>query len=132
MRVVGRVTGGLGEGRFFTGLDWVRRQVEEKLGFTPYPGTLNLVVPAEEARWLAERARVVLEPPDASWCRGYCLPVRVGGHLPGALVFAEASAHPPERLEVMAAVHLRRTLGLADGDAVELEVTEERGEEAGR
>ncbi len=38
----GTVFSGKGEGRKFIELPWVKRQIEEKLGFTPYSGTLNI------------------------------------------------------------------------------------------
>ena len=38
----GSVFSGNGEGRKFIELPWVKRQIQEKLGFTPYLGTLNI------------------------------------------------------------------------------------------
>ncbi len=41
------------DGRSFTRLDWVRRQFRDKLGFDPYPGTLNLQIDAKvDAVWI--------------------------------------------------------------------------------
>ncbi len=42
--IQGIVQGGLGQGNSFTQLDWVRQQFRDKIGFDPYPGTLNLRV----------------------------------------------------------------------------------------
>jgi CTP-dependent riboflavin kinase len=38
----GTVFSGRGKGRHFVDLPWARKQFQEKLGFNPYPGTLNL------------------------------------------------------------------------------------------
>jgi CTP-dependent riboflavin kinase len=38
----GHLCSGLGEGAGFIALDWVEHQFHAKLGFAPYPGTLNL------------------------------------------------------------------------------------------
>ncbi|HEX7593320.1 MAG TPA: DUF120 domain-containing protein [Anaerolineae bacterium] len=49
----GIVCAGQGQGRSFTRLDWVRRQFRDKLGFDPYPGTLNLQIDAKvDAVWI--------------------------------------------------------------------------------
>ena len=44
MTIIGTIHSGAGKGAFFMQLDWVVRQCELKLGFVPYPGTLNLRV----------------------------------------------------------------------------------------
>ena len=38
----GIVTSGLGKGVVFMSMDYYKSNVKEKLGFNPYPGTLNL------------------------------------------------------------------------------------------
>jgi len=40
----GKVVTGLGEGQYYMSLEGYKTQFESKLGFTPYPGTLNLVL----------------------------------------------------------------------------------------
>ncbi|MEM2419584.1 MAG: DUF120 domain-containing protein, partial [Candidatus Bathyarchaeia archaeon] len=39
IQVKGKVFSGTGEGSKFVGLKWVKNQIEEKLGFTPFKGT---------------------------------------------------------------------------------------------
>ncbi|MEM4238834.1 MAG: DUF120 domain-containing protein, partial [Nitrososphaerota archaeon] len=38
----GRVFSGMGEGAYYISLPWYRDQIRKKLGFDPYPGTLNV------------------------------------------------------------------------------------------
>ena len=38
----GNVASGMGEGAYYMSLDGYRRQFKEKLGYEPYPGTLNV------------------------------------------------------------------------------------------
>ena len=52
----GTVVSGRGEGRKYVELEWVKQQVKEKLGFDPYPGTLNLRLDEENVK-----RRVLLE-----------------------------------------------------------------------
>ncbi len=42
MQLTGVIHSGAGKGAYFMQLDWVVRQCEDKLGFTPFPGTLNV------------------------------------------------------------------------------------------
>ena len=56
MELAGRVFTGQGEGKKYVSLSWVKHQIKEKLGFDPYPGTLNLRLDEENAKH-----RVVLE-----------------------------------------------------------------------
>ena len=45
--LTGKIVSGIKQGTFFTQLDWVQEQCLEKLGFKPYPGTLNLEIAHE-------------------------------------------------------------------------------------
>ena len=44
LKIAGKIVGGAKQGVFFTQLEWVREQCLKKLGFTPWPGTLNLAI----------------------------------------------------------------------------------------
>lgn len=40
----GKIVSGVRQAAYFTQLDWVQDQCKDKLGFQPYPGTLNLEI----------------------------------------------------------------------------------------
>ena len=44
MEITGIVTTGLGKAAYFLGQDFYKNQFRERLGFTPFPGTLNLIL----------------------------------------------------------------------------------------
>lgn len=128
MRYSGRVASGRGEARHFTTLDWVRDALVRALAIEPFPGTLNLVLDAGEfpdgIRPLAAAGGVLLSPPPgSSWCAGRCHPVRVGGRFPAAAVVPLVDGYPDHQLEVVCALSLRESLGLSDGDRLDVEVT---------
>ena len=50
----GIVTSGLGRGAIFISIDYYKIKIKEKLGFDPYPGTLNLKVDKEQTDLLKE------------------------------------------------------------------------------
>ena len=43
----GKVVGGSRQAAFFTQIQWVQDQCAEKLGFAPFPGTLNVELAPE-------------------------------------------------------------------------------------
>lgn len=124
----GRLATGIGQGRHFTGLGWARTQFIHKLGIDPWPGTLNVVVddPDAAAVWarLKRAAGTRIENPGNGPrdCGARCYRVLVEGRIAGAVVLPEVDGYPPAQVEVIAAVGLRRALGVEDGDPVRLVV----------
>ena len=120
----GTVVSGLGEGAYFMGLGWVRDAVRQILGFVPYPGTLNVRLADAEARrvWRDIRARPVqrLAPPLPDTCGGWLIPLVVAPDVRAAVVVPDVTRHPDDVLEVIADVHVRSRLGLAEEDRVTL------------
>lgn len=123
--ITGRVLSGLGRGGGFVALEWVRREIRQKFGFEPYPGTLNLQVADPLSRRNLDLARslgpVTIEPPTAEFCTAQGIGARVKG-VAAALIFPEATVHDEVVLEVVAPLHLRSALELRDGDTVRLEI----------
>jgi HAD superfamily hydrolase (TIGR01549 family) len=124
----GRLKTGRGEAAGFTGLEWVRHQFLLQLGIDPHPGTMNLLVDTDTDRegWSALQLRpaIVIDPPDARWCQARCYAVRLPGSLPAAIVLPEMPGYPAEQVEIVAALPLRQTLGIADGDRVPIQVND--------
>ena len=118
----GTVTSGVGAAIGFTELPWARKQFETKLGFSPFPGTFNVRLQAEdETAWNRLRSRLGIEiTPELGACLSFCYPVVVNGRIRGAVVRPEVPSYPAGIVEILAHVHLRSTLGVADGDSVEL------------
>jgi riboflavin kinase len=54
LEISGTVETGIGEGKYYLALDGYRKQMKEKLGFEPFPGTLNIRLPKSE-RWKKEQ-----------------------------------------------------------------------------
>lgn len=119
----GRVATGVGQGSGFTALDWVRRAFVSAVGIEPFPGTLNLQL--EPGHALETWARVqagpgIRIPGEQGACDARCYPVRVADRLPAAIVLPEVAGYAPTQVELVAAVPLRESLGLSDGDEVEV------------
>lgn len=125
----GTVFTGLGEGAYYISLESYRKQFMEKLGFDPYPGTLNLKLTTE----YDIKARSELEAYPAIEVEGFknenrtfghvkCYPVTLENKVKGALISALRSHYDASVIEVIAPVFLRRHLKLKDGHKVKVEV----------
>jgi riboflavin kinase len=121
LKVRGRVFSGEGKGAYFVKLPWAMRQFEEKLGFIPYAGTLNLALPreSEASKILKEHPGIIITPAEGFY-PGRCFRVVISGSLQGAIVMPETPNYPENVLEVIAPVNLREKLSLRDGDEVEI------------
>lgn len=130
----GTVTSGMGEGRHYITLDGYMEQFRERLGYEPYPGTLNVDLTAESVR---ERPRLdALEPvtiegwesEDRTYGPAYCYPATlevVGATYDRAHVIApERTHHGDDHLELIAPDELREALDLTDGTEVTISVSE--------
>ena len=119
----GKVFSGKGEGKKFVSLRWVERQIREKLGFTPYPGTLNIRLGREglaNKKNLTKAERIEIEP-EKGFCKGYLIKGKISG-LDCGIIVPLVPAYPPDVVEVVAAVFLRQRLKLADGSEVAVTV----------
>jgi riboflavin kinase len=125
----GTVFTGLGEGAYYISKEVYRKQFLEKLGFDPYPGTLNLKLTTDYDR----KTRTELETYPAVEIEGFrnedrtfglvkCYPATIDNKVKGALISALRSHYDVSVLEVIAPVCLRKKLNLKDGHKVKVEV----------
>jgi riboflavin kinase len=119
----GKVSSGSGEGAKFTELRWVRRQIAQKLGFTPYPGTLNIRLTEDNVKFkLLKKSKSIQISPANGFCRGTCFNAYLMDNLKCAIVIPEVANHPESLLEVVASMNLREKYHLKDGDTVEVKI----------
>ena len=120
--ITGRIVSGVKKGAYFTQLDWVQEQCQKKLGFKPYPGTLNLEIEAETIPIVAalrQGQEFELVLPDAGFCSGHVYPVSVMGVSAAIVAPAEdVSAHGQNIIEIMAPISLKEALDVDDGDEI--------------
>ena len=126
LRIVflGTVFSGTGQGKKFIDLPWVKRQIEQKLGFAPYPGTLNLRLTKEsiENKKLLEDAEGFVVEPQAGYCRGVMFRAQIDS-VQSAIIIPKVPNYPNSVLEVIAPVYLREHLNLTDGSQVTVTVS---------
>jgi riboflavin kinase len=133
----GTVTVGMGEGRHYITLPGYMTQFEDRLGYEPFPGTLNVAL--DEGSVRARAGLTAIEPvridgwedDDRTYGPAVCYPatVEAGGeeYEPAHVIAPERTHHDEDQLEVIAPVKLREALGLDDGDPLTVRI-EERGD----
>jgi riboflavin kinase len=120
----GKVVSGLGEGRYYTEQSGYVEQFEQKLGFKPYPGTLNVEIEHIEKNKLR-----LLKNYDAMIVDGFennnrtfggvrCFSAKING-TSGAIVLPLRS-HYSNILEFISEHFLRGKLGIEDDDEVKI------------
>jgi riboflavin kinase len=125
----GVVFTGLGEGAYYISKERYTKQFIEKLGFEPYPGTLNLKLTTD----YDVKTRSELESYPAIEIEGFrnedrtfgsvkCYPVTIENRVKGALILALRSHYDTSVIEIIAPVFLRKHLNLKDGHKVKVEV----------
>ena len=122
--VKGKVFSGSGEGAKFIQLPWVRKQIAEKLGFIPYPGTLNIKTTggSRELKELLKDEKAIEISPIEGFCRGRCFRAILIGNLKCAIIVPEIPNYPENTVEIIAQVNLREKFKLKDGDVIEVKI----------
>lgn len=120
--IKGKIISGAGEGAYFTQIGWVQQQCAEKLGFKPYPGTLNLEISEEFLPFiesLDEKEAIELISPDPKFCNARVFQVSLGD-ISGAIILPEEMVriHPENIIEIIAPLNLKAALSVDDGDSL--------------
>jgi riboflavin kinase, archaea type len=119
----GKIITGEGNGKKYLALPWVKHQIEEKLGYTPFLGTLNLELNEESIvhKKLLEKIRAITICPAQGYCFGTLYRATVG-NVSCAVVAPKVEGYKKDLMELIAPVNLRDALKLKDGDAVTVSV----------
>jgi len=123
LELSGIVFSSRGEGKNFLELSWVKRQIKQKLGFTPYPGTLNVMLSGESVKRkkMLEKTHSIKVCPADGYCSGTLIKAFIG-KLECTIVVPDVAGYPKDVLEIIAPVNLRETLQLEDGGEITVTV----------
>ena len=120
----GKVVSGMGEGRYYTEQTGYSKQFKEKLGFVPYPGTLNVeieLVERNKLRLLKNHRSINIEEfktKNRTFGGVQCFRASINGK-EGAIVLPLRS-HYSNILEFISPIYLRKELNLKDGDEIQI------------
>ncbi len=118
----GEIVKGAGAAAFFTQLDWVVAQCVAKLGFAPFPGTLNIKLKSgsELDKDILDQDSVIeLVSPDPAFCSAQVVSVLLEGVRAVVIIPEEkVRIHGWDIVEIMAPVNLQKALSKQEGDLV--------------
>lgn len=126
MELVGQVVSGLGEGSYYMSQEGYRRQFKRELGFEPYPGTLDIRLDKTSLGFRATLSELPgkriegFKVPERTFGPVVCFPAILRGTQ--VAVILPSRGHHTDVIELVAPKNLRKSLRLADGDTVKVEV----------
>jgi len=129
LEIMGKIVSGAGQGVYFTQIDWVRQQCDAKLGFKPFPGTLNLEIASDDLAVIAsldQKKGIELISPDPTFCNAKTFPVRLG-KIDAAIIVPEEKVriHAESIIEIIAPLNIKAALNVKDGDSLNIVLLEE-------
>lgn len=126
LKLTGRIVSGLGEGSYYVDREEYKKQFKEKLGFNPYPGTLDIKLDNKSLR-IKERLHSTqgkriegFSTQKRRFGGGKCFSARVGDMEAGIIL--PDRTHHKKIIEVIAPEKLRDKFSLEDDDEITVEV----------
>jgi riboflavin kinase len=122
----GTLFSGMGEGAYYISQSRYRDQFVSKLGFDPYPGTLNLRVrkeDQEEVRLLEASPFILIEgftDGNRSFGPAKCFRGTIAEKVDSALIVPVRTHYSGDVVELISKEYLRKLLQLKDGDTVKV------------
>lgn len=125
LEIEGTIVKGLGEGGFYVSLPGYRKQFRKKLGFDPFPGTLNIRVEKKD-EW--KRQRILQDEPviisgfrkrKRSYGDLFAYRCKLDGKSCAA-IFPVRTHHGPDIIEIVCPFNAKKALGKKDGDRVKI------------
>ncbi len=124
----GVVASGLGEGRYYLSQPGYVLQFNERLRYSPYPGTLNVRLGPDERRkiellegWQGLRIDG-FQASGRTFGGATCFPARLNGH--ACHLIHPDRTHYKDVVEFVAPECLREALPVKDGDTVQIDIEE--------
>jgi riboflavin kinase, archaea type len=125
----GSVVSGMGEGAYYMSLEGYRKQFKEKLGYEPYPGTLNVrltdQVYMNARRELGGHPSIFLDGfSDGTRTYGWvkCYRAVINNSVKAAVLVLERTHYDDSMLEVIAPMSIKQASGIKNGDRIKVQV----------
>jgi riboflavin kinase len=119
----------MGEGAYYMSLEGYRKQFKEKLGYEPYPGTLNVrltdQVYMNARRELGRHPSIFLDGfSDGTRTYGWvkCYRAVINNSVKAAVLVLERTHYDDTMLEVIAPMSIKQASGIKNGDRIKVQV----------
>jgi riboflavin kinase len=127
----GRVVSGMGEGAYYMSLEGYRKQFYQKLGYEPYPGTLNVKLVdkifRDARREIGKYPSIFIDgfsdnKRTYGWAKCYIAHINDGIIRNAAVLVLERTHYDESMLEIVAPVSIKDTVGIHNGDKIRIEI----------
>lgn len=129
LNLTGVVFSGLGEAAYYVSIKGYKNQFRTKVGFDPFPGTLNLrldsAVDRKIRRDLTSSHGIHIDgfsDGKRTYGGADCFRAFVNGKTNAAVLIIERTTHDDSVIEIISPLNLRQHLGLQDGDKVDVAI----------
>ena len=126
----GSVISGLGEGAYYMALNGYTKQFKTKIGYVPFPGTLNIKLNQLQATQIIQQLddldSVMIDPfSDGKRTYGWvkCFHTTLNDSINCELIRLERTHHDSSVIELISKNNLRKTAGLKTGSKVTVQIT---------
>ncbi len=127
----GRIITGMGEGAYYMSLNGYKQQFKEKLGYEPYPGTLNIKL---SSMLYVEAKKEMLKYPSIDiegfsdqsrtfgWVKCYPAFINESVNINSSILILERTHYDDSIIEIIAPFSIKEQFSLKDGDYIRLKV----------
>lgn len=118
----------MGKGKVFLGKKEYRELIQKKIGFIPFPGTLNLEISADDVQTLQKKGKKHTIESFQNEKQSFGGMDWYAGKLPDgsacAIIIPHQTTHPKGILEVIAPFSIREKFGLKNDSALTIQLDE--------
>lgn len=127
----GHIITGMGEGAYYMSLNGYKKQFKEKLGYEPYPGTLNIKLNSllfiEAKKEMLKYPSIYIEGfSDQSrtfgWVKCYPAYINDSMNINSSILILERTHYDDSILEIIAPFSIKEQFSLKNGDYIKLKV----------
>ena len=129
LSIVGTITSGMGEGAYYMSLKGYTKQFKSKIGFVPFPGTLNVKLNQPEYIQAVEQfvalEGIMIDPfSDGKRTYGWvkCFHAKLNNSVKCELIRLERTHHDNSVIELISKNNLRKTAKLKTGSKVTIKI----------
>ena len=127
----GHIITGMGEGAYYMSLNGYKKQFKEKLGYEPYPGTLNIKL---NSMLFVEAKKEMLKYPSINiegfsdhsrtfgWVKCYPAYINDSRNINSSILILERTHYDDSIIELIAPFSIKEQFSLKNGDYVKLKV----------
>jgi riboflavin kinase len=127
----GHIITGMGEGAYYMSLNGYKQQFKEKLGYEPYPGTLNIklnsILYVEAKKEMLKYPSIDIEgfsdqTRTFGWVKCYPAYINDSVNINSSILILERTHYDDSIIEIIAPFSIKEQFSLKNGDYIKLKV----------